>query len=44
MPLYFGLGEATKIDLIEVAWPSGRKQTLNDDVPTNTLLTITEKR
>jgi hypothetical protein len=44
MPLYFGLGEATKIDLIEVAWPSGRKQTLSEGIPTNKLLTITETR
>ena len=26
MPLYFGLGEATAIDRIEVAWPSGATQ------------------
>ncbi|HEY3570507.1 MAG TPA: CRTAC1 family protein [Thermoanaerobaculia bacterium] len=28
MPLYFGLGEAQKVDSIEVTWPSGRKQTV----------------
>ncbi len=44
MPLYFGLGEAAKIDRIEVNWPSGRKQTLSEGIPTNTLLTITEDR
>jgi len=42
MPLYFGLGEATKIDRIEVTWPSGRKQTLSGNISLNTLLTITE--
>jgi hypothetical protein len=28
MPLYFGLGDATKVDRIEVRWPSGRTQTI----------------
>jgi hypothetical protein len=28
MPLYFGLGDAQKIDSIEVTWPSGKKQTV----------------
>ena len=28
MPLYFGLGDAAKIDAVEVTWPSGRKQTV----------------
>ncbi|HXF10163.1 MAG TPA: CRTAC1 family protein, partial [Desulfuromonadaceae bacterium] len=44
MPLYFGLGDATKIDRIEVLWPSGKRQTLTEAIPTNTLLTITESR
>jgi hypothetical protein len=44
MPLYFGLGEAAKIERIEVNWPSGKKQTLSESIPTNTLLTITEDR
>jgi hypothetical protein len=29
MPLYFGLGDATQIDSIEVSWPSGKKQKLS---------------
>ena len=28
LPLYFGLGDAAKIDAVEVLWPSGRKQTV----------------
>ena len=44
MPLYYGLGEASSIDRIEVAWPSGRKQTFTEAIPVNTLFTITEPR
>ena len=29
-PLYFGLGDAKKVEEIEVTWPSGRSQTLTD--------------
>ena len=43
LPLYFGLGEATKADRIEVLWPSGRRQVLTDKIPVNSLLTITEE-
>ena len=44
VPLYFGLGDADKIDRVEVFWPSGRKQTISEDIPVNSLLTITETR
>ena len=44
MPLYIGLGDATQIDRIEVAWSSGKKQTLSDKIPINALLTIVEER
>jgi hypothetical protein len=44
LPLYFGLGDATRIDRIEVLWPSGRKQTLVEGIRLNSLLTITESR
>jgi hypothetical protein len=42
LPLYFGLGDAEKIDQIEVTWPSGRKQVLSKNLPENQTLTITE--
>ena len=42
MPLYFGLGEATSVDRIELTWPSGRKQMLDKNIPSNTTLTVTE--
>ena len=41
MPLYFGLGEADKIDSVEVLWPSGTKQTLKAPA-VDSLLKITE--
>ncbi|MGB6946997.1 MAG: CRTAC1 family protein [Bryobacteraceae bacterium] len=44
LPLYFGLGEAQKIDRIEVDWPSGRKQTLTQNLRENGVLQITEAR
>jgi hypothetical protein len=42
LPLYFGLGEATKVDRIEIDWPSGRKQVLTKDLRINQTLKITE--
>jgi len=42
LPLYFGLGDATKIESIEIDWPSGRKQILTKDLHDNQTLTITE--
>lgn len=42
LPLYFGLGEATKIDRIEVDWPSGIKQVLSKGLHDNQTLKITE--
>jgi hypothetical protein len=44
LPLYFGLGEATKVDRVEVVWPAGGRQTLTKDLPVNALLTVTEAR
>lgn len=42
LPLYFGLGDATKIDSVEVTWPSGRKQILTSGLAENIALKITE--
>jgi len=42
LPLYFGLGEATKIDGIEVDWPSGRKQVVSQGLDEKQTLKIIE--
>jgi hypothetical protein len=44
MPLYFGLDAESKIDRIEIVWPSGKRQELTERIPVDTLLTITEER
>ena len=44
LPLYFGLGEAAKVDRVEVAWPSGRKQVVTRDLRVNDTLRITEPK
>ena len=41
MAAQFGLGKATKADLLTVRWPSGNVQTLAD-VPANQRLTVVE--
>lgn len=42
LPLYFGLGDATKIGRIEVDWPSGHKQVVSKGLQENQTLMITE--
>jgi hypothetical protein len=44
LPLYFGLGEAQKVDRVEIDWPSGRKQVITQDLRANDVLNITETR
>jgi hypothetical protein len=44
LPLYFGLGDAAKVDLVEVTWPSGRKQLVTRGLRVNDTVRITEPR
>ena len=42
LPLYFGLGEATAVDRVEVRWPSGRTQVVTTGLTPNTTVRLTE--
>jgi hypothetical protein len=44
LPLYFGLGEADRVDSVEVVWPSGRKQVVTEGLRADETLRVTEKR
>jgi len=44
LPLYFGLGDAAKVDRVEVDWPSGRKQVVTTGLTANATLRVTETR
>lgn len=41
-PLYFGLGQSSSVDRIEVLWPSGATQDVENSVELNSLIVITE--
>lgn len=41
-PLYFGLGNHTEVDRVEVTWPSGKLQTVDHDIELNRLIRISE--
>src|SRR5262249_7954009 len=43
LPLYFGLGDATQIERIEVDWPSGRMQVETGQPAINRTLRIVER-
>lgn len=42
LPLYFGLGDATSVDRVEVLWPSGIVQTVSQDIPVDGRLLVRE--
>ena len=42
IPLYFGLGAATRVDKIEVRWPSGQKGVFTPVTAVNRQVTLTE--
>jgi hypothetical protein len=44
LPLYFGVADAQKIDRVEVDWPSGRTQTVTNDLRINDILRVTEPK
>ena len=44
LPLYFGLGDAARVDRVEVDWPSGRKQVVTKGLRADDTLRITEPR
>jgi len=43
LPLYFGLGDHTKIDHIEILWPSGIRQEVSKGIQLNSTLQVTEE-
>jgi hypothetical protein len=44
LPLYFGLGDATTVDRVEVVWPSGRRSVVDRGIAVNRTLRVTEPR
>ena len=42
MPLNFGLGDAASVDRIDIAWPSGKKQTVTTGITMNGTMTVRE--
>jgi enediyne biosynthesis protein E4 len=41
--LHFGLGRAAAVELVELAWPSGLKETIRD-LPANHLIVVEEAK
>ena len=43
LPLYFGLGDAVKVDRVEVTWPNGVQQVIRQGIPVAGRLEIVEE-
>ncbi len=43
LPLYFGLGAATRIERVEVIWPTGERQIVKEEVRINSTLTVVQE-
>jgi len=44
LPMYFGLGDSTGIERVDVQWPSGQVQTLSKQLKENQVLVISEPK
>ncbi len=44
MPLYFAFGDVTRLDRIDITWPSGKKQQISTSLDLNRVLDISEPR
>jgi enediyne biosynthesis protein E4 len=44
LPLYFGLGDVSSVEAVEVDWPSGRKQIVSSGFRVNSTLRVTEPK
>ena len=44
LPLYFGLGDATHVERVEVDWPAGKKQVVTSGLRENAVLRIVEPK
>ena len=42
-PLYFGLGAATRVEMLEVQWPSGTTQRVRAPTPVDSRIDIVER-
>lgn len=42
MPLYFGLGDASKVDSLEIRWPSGKTQKVAGPIPAKQQIEVQE--
>ena len=42
LPFYFGLGDAERVDSVEIHWPSGTRQVVEKEIVLNRLMTIQE--